>query len=1476
MPAQALITTMAGTQFAPCGYAGDNGPAAQAQMCNPQMAITDGAGNVYFSDAANGAIRKITPAGIITTIAGNGTRGTSGDGGLAINAELGSVYQLAFDGTNNFCFGDFMAYKIRCISLSTGIIQGYGTGSPMTAGDGGSFSNASYYMPTGALFVQRSLGNSVFSDLYISDLSSNVVRKIDGATGIITTIAGTGLSGPLGDGGPATAATLSFPWSLAYFNGSLYIADSGNDRVRAVNLSTGIITTVAGNGSPYFAGDGGPATAAALSPRQITFDTVGQMYIADAGRIRKVDLSGIITTYAGNGNSGIGPDNVPPSQTYFAGLEGVYWNAPANQLIISDGANKLRQVTYLGTTTEIAVNPATVAPGGQVTLTATVSNTSATGTVNFLVNGTFVGSAPLSAGQAVFTWTATGGSNTAGAIYTGDATYAPSASGLAGISVTKPPTTTTVTANPNPVTQGQNVTLTAAVTPSTATGQVQFYGAGGFFGSGSLANGAATFTIPSGGPGTITVYAIYPGDANNANSTSPTLTITVLASTSVAISSSLNPSQPGGAVTFTASITPSTATGTVQFLDGGALLGTGTVASGSASFTTASLAQGTHSITAVYSGDANDAGSTSGALQQTVNKVSTTTTLNGSTAVSTLGNAVTFTATVSPASATGTVQFSAFATNSGSSYSLGSAPVAGGVATLTTTALVSGPNAVTAIYSGDSQNAGSTSAAFNEMVRFTSGTGLTSSLNPSTFGASVTLTATVFPPNSAQTGSVQFFNGSVLLGTSPLSAGLTAQLTTTTLPVGTGSLTAVYSGDTNWAGSTSAVLSQTVNKVGTTTSLSSSANPSTVGASVTLTATVSPATATGTVQFLDGATVLGTSTPASGSATFSTTSLTQGTHSITAVYSGDATNATSTSAATSQVVKGTTTVVLGSSLNPAVVGQSVVFTATVNSAATGTVQFLDGSTVIGTGTVSSGVATFATTALAQGTHAISASYSGDTNYASASSAPLTETVNAKTATTTTLVPLAGSPNPSNPGALVGYTATVSPSTATGSVQFLDGATVLATLPISGGSVSFNFQLTTAGQHLITAVYSGDSSNLGSTSAAYTQTVRNATTVSLSSSPNPSLVGGAVTFVAVVSPSTATGTVQFQDGATALGAANISGGMATFSTPSLAAGTHTITAVYGGDTNDAVSTSGPISQVVNAKTATSTVVSSSVNPSTVGQSVRFTASVSPASATGTVQFLDGATVIGSASLSAGSASFTTTGLAQGAHSIVASYSGDAADNASTSPALTQTVNVAAPSAPSNLTATDAGSSQINLAWTASATSGVTYDVYRSTTSGFTPSASNRIASGVATTSYPATGLSGSTTYYFRVSAVNAGGESADTNQANATTTAALSCHVSYSVTTQWNVGFGGAFSIKNTGTAPINGWTLTWTWPGNQAVTQAWDATYSQHGANVSFTNESFDATIAPGKTLSGMGFNATWSGSNVTPTAFYLNGTLCQ
>ena len=141
----------------------------------------------------------------------------------------------------------------------------------------------------------------------------------------------------------------------------------------------------------------------------MTFDPIGNMYLTDAGsRIRKVDTSGIITTYAGNGSYGAGPDNVPPSQTWFDGLSGLYWNTPANQLLISEGVNKIRQVTYQPSAIALTATPNTVASGAQVALTAAISPAAATGTVNFYEGSTLSGSAPISAGQAIFNWTASG------------------------------------------------------------------------------------------------------------------------------------------------------------------------------------------------------------------------------------------------------------------------------------------------------------------------------------------------------------------------------------------------------------------------------------------------------------------------------------------------------------------------------------------------------------------------------------------------------------------------------------------------------------------------------------------------------------------------------------------------------------------------------------------------------------------------------------------------------------------------------------------------------------------------------------------------------------------------------------------------------------------------------------------------------------------------------------------------------------
>jgi hypothetical protein len=233
----------------------------------------------------------------------------------------------------------------------------------------------------------------------------------------------------------------------------------------------------------------------------------------------------------------------------------------------------------------------------------------------------------------------------------------------------------------------------------------------------------------------------------------------------------------------------------------------------------------------------------------------------------------------------------------------------------------------------------------------------------------------------------------VVLGTSTVSGGA-ATLSISALAVGSHSITVSYSGDSLDTASTSAALTITVNKAGSSVTLTSSLNPAVAGQSVTLTATVIPAGATGTVQFLDGAAVLGTSTISGGTTTLSTAALTPGSHSITAFYSGDANTASGTSAALAEVVnKVPSSVTLISSLNPAAVGQPVTFTATVSpNRATGTVQFFDGTTALATVALNNGIASLPISTLAVGSHTITAVYGGDAGTGSSTSTAIVEVV----------------------------------------------------------------------------------------------------------------------------------------------------------------------------------------------------------------------------------------------------------------------------------------------------------------------------------------------------------------------------------------------------------------------------------------------------------------------------------------------------
>ena len=373
-------------------------------------------------------------------------------------------------------------------------------------------------------------------------------------------------------------------------------------------------------------------------------------------------------------------------------------------------------------------------------------------------------------------------------------------------------------------------------------------------------------------------------------------------STTANLSTGPDPSVFGQPVIFTATVIGNGATGTVTFNDGTMTLGVSSLTSGTASFTASSLSVASHTITAVYGGDTNFSGATSSAVTQTVNPIATSAVVSSSAASIVVGQAVTLMATVSGGGTpAGSVTFQDGGT------AIGTGTLSGGVATLTTSALVTGSHSITAVYAANGNYAGSTSGVFTEMVSKGDTTAAVGAVpNPAITGQSVVITATlavVSPAMGTPTGSVTFRDGTATIGTGALS-GLSASLATSSLGVGSHSITAVYGGDGNFNGATSSAVTVTINNQTTTTvSIASSATPSATGQSVTFTATITASgSPTGTVSFLDGTTSIGSGTVSGGSASFATSSLGVGTHSMTAVYSGDGTFAGSTSAPLTQLV----------------------------------------------------------------------------------------------------------------------------------------------------------------------------------------------------------------------------------------------------------------------------------------------------------------------------------------------------------------------------------------------------------------------------------------------------------------------------------------------------------------------------------------------------------------------------------------------
>ena len=536
------VTTSAGTGG--LGYTGDGGAAFSATLASPSAVAYDANGNLYLADAGNHVVREILKSGQISTIAGTGIEGYGGDGAAATSAYLDTPTGVAVDGSGNVYIADSHNHRIRKVSGGT-ITTVAGTGLPGYSGDGGLATAAELWLPSAVAL--DGAGN-----VYIADTNNQRIRKITvaGGTGpTIATLAGDGEELFAGDGAAATSAVLDSPTGVALdASGNVYIADRHNQRVRMV-ASGGTISTLAGSGTASFAGgfagDGASATAATLAkPSGVSVDAAGNVYIADTGNQRIRELGGgVIATVVGSAAQGYGGDG--------GAATGAILNSP--KAVALDASGNLTVPDKLNQRLRAAPLPAlTFANDGVGIQSAAQSVT--------LANS---GSASIAVAAMAFT-----GAFTA---VTGGSCSAPPIALAASASCT------------------QDIAF-LPVAPGAASGSVAFSGAG---------------VVPE------SILLVGTG---------------VQTATTVTLASSVASPFAGEAVTFTATVKPTgvgTPTGSVSFYDGVALLGSSTLTAGSATIATALIA-GTHTLTAVYAGDANFTGSTSAVLTETVSDFSFT------------------------------------------------------------------------------------------------------------------------------------------------------------------------------------------------------------------------------------------------------------------------------------------------------------------------------------------------------------------------------------------------------------------------------------------------------------------------------------------------------------------------------------------------------------------------------------------------------------------------------------------------------------------------------------------------------------------------------------------------------------------------------------------------------------------------------------------------------------------------------------
>lgn len=1055
-------------------------------------------GTAYMVGQGKGPLAVFVPGNLVT-VAGTGAWNSVNDGGPALSADLDLPAAVAVDATGSLYIADREHHRIRRVDAATQMISTVaGNGNAAYSGDDGPAIQAALRDPSGV-----SLDGA--GNLYISDTGNDVVRKVDAQTGVITTVAGTGAADYTGDNGPGTSATLDEPWGItADPAGNVFIADTANHVIRKLDRY-GIITTVAGtgfknpDGSGGFSGDGGPAVLARLNrPTAVALDSFGNAYIADSNnnRIRLVDSSGKISTFAGTGVAGFSGDGGPAAAAQLSSPSGLCVDAGQN-LYVSDTQDQvIRKVNaHTGVITTVAGYPVGKAYDGGKWV-----NEQLYGPIGLTIGGN-------------------------GNVYVADYYNM-------RVRVLQP-----------------NVAVAAFSDPI------------------SVGDTAAPLRrwMENDGTAPLTPQAVTPvsNAAVDAATTSCAAASPLYQGRSCSIGAEFAPTQQGNP------------------LEGEIDLSTDALGS---------------ALQLLLVGDA-------------LPENATTITLAPSADPAYFGQTVTFTATVTTGKGTaplsGTVAFYDGATLLQS----GSAPDSFGRATFSTATLPIGPHTVTATYTGDTRHYDSTSQPLSETIDEQTSIAISPSANPVLLGSAVTLTATVsvlgggkVPPD----GSVLFYDGQSVLANVPLDQKGTASYTTAKLGRGNHALTASYSGDAAQfvfpSTSPALVLDVLANSA---VSLSSTPNPSVYGSAVTFTATVSSngsAVTSGEVDLMDGATQIGSVALAgnNGTAAFSVSSLSAGSHTVTASYKGSDEFQASTSAPAAQTVTKAATAISISAAGPALAAIPFTLSAAVTPGTpaanpTGRVTFSEGANLLGTAALGQGgVATLSVT-LGAGTHSITASYEGDSND-SASNSPASQIAVSRAVTGIDLTTGASTPLVLSP---VAFAAAISSNGAapTGALDITVDGQHLGQATLNGAGTSFNQSFATVGNHTVAVSYGGDSNTLPSTSKSVIVSVAAIPTLTILDS-HTDATGKVALFASTCGGfgPAPTGSMQFHSGGQLLGTAELDSNGASVLSPDLAPGTYTITASYDGDSLHGVSKSQSITVTNTVPPEASFVVS--VKPASI--------------------------------------------------------------------------------------------------------------------------------------------------------------------------------------------------------------------------------------------------------------------------------------